>query len=112
MEDGVAFGEDELQKLLVSNIAEMNMNNGSRAAQPRSIGHSILALFAGFVAVVVLSVATDLGLHVGAYIVARLAPFRTREHALIGGDIRTVVSITGAAATGNRVLGPHRYPVA
>ena len=41
------------------------MNNGSinRAAQPRSIGRSILALFAGFVATVVLSLGTDLGLH-------------------------------------------------
>jgi hypothetical protein len=122
------------------------MNNGStsstnRASQPRGIGRSILALFAGFVAGVVLSLGTDLGLHavglwpslgrpmsghlllfatvyrtiygiVGAYIVARLAPFRPLEHALIGGAIGTVLSITGAAATWNRGLGPHWYPVA
>jgi hypothetical protein len=49
---------------------------------------------------------------IGAYIVARLAPFRPLEHALIGGAIGTVLSITGAAATWNRGLGPHWYPVA
>jgi hypothetical protein len=44
---------------------EKEMNNGStnRATQPRSIGRSILALFAGFAAGVVLSLGTDLGLH-------------------------------------------------
>ena len=118
------------------------MNNGStNRGQPRSIGQSILALFAGFVAGVVLSVGTDLGLHavglwpslgqpmsgplllfatlyrtiygiISAYIVARLAPFRPMEHALIGGAIGTVVSIIGAAVTWNRGLGPHWYPVA
>ena len=118
------------------------MNNGSNnQAQPRRIGQSILALFAGFVAGVVLSVGTDLGLHavglwpslgqpmseplllfatvyrtiygiISAYIVARLAPFRPMEHALIGGAIGTVVSIIGAAVTWNRGLGPHWYPVA
>ena len=121
---------------------ENEMNNGStNRGQPRSIGQSILALFAGFVAGVVLSVGTDLGLHavglwpslgqpmsgplllfatlyrtiygiISAYIVARLAPFRPMEHALIGGAIGTVVSIIGAAVTWNRGLGPHWYPVA
>jgi hypothetical protein len=119
------------------------MDNGrtNRAAQPRSIGRSVLALLAGFVVGVVLSVGTDLGLHavglwpslrqpmsgplllfatvyrtvygvIGAYIVARLAPFRPLEHALIGGAIGTVLSITGAAAKWNRGFGPHWYPVA
>jgi len=49
---------------------------------------------------------------IAAYIVARLAPFRPLEHALIGGAIGTVLSIIGAVATWNRGLGPHWYPVA
>ena len=119
------------------------MDNGAidRAAEPRSIGRSILALFAGFVAGVVLSLGTDLGMHavglwpslgrpmsgqmllvatvyrtiygvVSGYIVARLAPRRPLEHALIGGAIGTLLSIAGAALTWNRGLGPHWYPVA
>ncbi len=119
------------------------MNNGSSAktAEPRSIGRSVLALFAGFVAGIVLSLGTDLGLHtvglwpslgqpmsgqllvfatvyrtiygiIAAYIVARLAPSRPLGHALIGGVIGTVVSIAGAAATWNRGLGPHWYAIA
>lgn len=119
------------------------MNNGSteNAAQPRRIGQSIVALFAGFVAGVVLSLGTDFSLHavglwpslgqpmsgrlllvatvyrtmygiISAYIVARLAPHRPLEHALMGGAIGTVLSIAGAAATWNRGLGPHWYPLA
>lgn len=119
----------------------MSNESANRAAQPRNIGQSVLALFAGFVAGVVLSLGTDLGLHavglwpslgqpmsgplllfatvyrtiygvISAYIVARLAPFRPMEHALIGGAIGTVVSVIGAAVTWNRGLGPHWYPVA
>ena len=119
------------------------MSNGSagNASAPRHIGRSILALFAGFVVAVVLSLATDLAIHalgfwpdlrqpmsepllllatvyrtiygaVSAYVVARLAPRGPMEHALIGGAIGTVVSIVGAVATWNRGLGPHWYPVA
>lgn len=119
------------------------MNNGGNngPAPPRSIGRSILALFAGFVVSVVLSLGTDLGLHaiglwpalgqpmsghlllfatiyrtvygvIGSYVIARLAPYRPLEHALIGGAIGTLLSIAGAAATWNRGLGPHWYPVA
>ena len=122
---------------------ETNVNNGTtnKAAQPRSIGRSILALLAGFVAGVLLSIGTDFGLHavglwpslgqsmsgqlllfatvyrtiygiIAAYIVARLAPSRPLRHALIGGAIGTVVSIAGAAATWNRGLGPHWYAIA
>src|SRR6185437_15983132 len=99
---------------------EKKMNNGldTTAAQPRSIGRSIVAVLAGFVAVAVLSLGTDLGLHaiglwpslgqsmpeplllvatvyrtiygvVGAYIVARLAPSQPLEHALVSGVIGT-----------------------
>jgi hypothetical protein len=119
----------------------MNNSSTNKPAQLRSIGRSILALFAGFVAVVVLSLGTDLGLHaiglwpslgqpmsgqlllfatiyrtiygiIGAYIVARLAPLRPLDHALISGAIGTLMSIAGAAATWNRGLSPHWYPIA
>ena len=111
------------------------------AARPRRVGRSILALFVGLVAVVVPSLGTDLALHavglwpslgqamsggllliatvyrtiygvIGAYLVARVAPYRPMEHALISGLIGTVVSIAGAAATWNNGLGPHWYPLA
>ena len=119
------------------------MNNGTanRTAESRSIGRSLLALFAGFVAGIVLSLGTDLGLHavglwpslgepmsgrlllfatvyrtiygiIAAWIVARLAPSRALEHALVGGAIGTIVSIAGAVATWNRGLGPHWYAIA
>lgn len=119
------------------------MNNGSAegATRPRRIGQSALALFAGFVVGVVLSLGTDFGLHavgvwpalgqpmsgpllllatvyrtiygiLSAYIVARLAPYQPLEHALIGGVVGTVLSTAGAAATWNRGLGPHWYPLA
>ena len=119
----------------------MNNGSTHRAAQSRRLGRSILALFAGFVAAAGLSLGTDLGLHavglwpslgqpmsgqlllfatvyrtiygiLSAYIIARLAPYRPFEHALIGGAIGTVVSIAGAVATWNQGLGPHWYPVA
>ena len=121
---------DKLQKVhgVKGHRMEKEMNKGStnRAAQPRSIGRS--------------SFGTDLGMHevglwpslaepmpghllvfatvyrtiysiIGAYIIARLAPFRPLGHALIGGAIGTVLSIIGAA-TWNPGLGPHWYPVA
>ena|SRR5579872_7139016 len=106
----------------------MNASLTVGAARPRRVGRSVLALFVGFVAVIVLSLGTDRALHVvglwpslgqsmpgrlllfatvyrtiygviGAYIVARVAPYRPMEHALISGLIGTVVSIAGAAAT-------------
>ncbi len=108
---------------------------------PGRIGRSILALLAGFVAAVVLSLGTDFTVHAlglwpdmrqpmtpqlfflatvyrtiygigSGYIVARLAPYRPLEHALIGGCIGLVLSIAGAAATWNSGIGPHWYPVA
>ena len=82
---------------------------------PRRIGRSIGAVLAGFLAVVILSLGTDLALHaagifpalgdrmsdslfvlatvyrtiyavLGGYITARLAPNRPMEHALVGGS--------------------------
>jgi hypothetical protein len=50
----------------------------------------------------------------GCYIIARLAPDRPMQHALVGGVVGLVVSILGAAVTWNKgpAFGPHWYPVA
>ena len=92
------------------------------------IGRSILALLAGFVLVVVLSILTDVILHAahvypplgqpspdgllllatiyrtvygvaGSYLTAKLAPFAPLGHAMIGGAIGLVLAIIGAVAT-------------
>jgi hypothetical protein len=98
---------------------------------PRRIGRSILAILAGFIVVVILSIATDLLMHViglypqlgqamsdkllvvatiyrsvysilGSYITARLAPYQPMLHALWGGVIGFVLAIIGAVTTWNR----------
>jgi hypothetical protein len=108
---------------------------------PRRIGRSIGALLAGLVAVVVLSLGTDLALHAagifpalgermsdallvlatayrtvyavaGGYITARMAPNRPMQHALAGGLIGVALGTLGAVMTWNRALGPHWYPLA
>jgi hypothetical protein len=95
---------------------------------PRQIGRSILALLAGFVLVVVLSILTDVILHAagvypplgqpapdrvlvlatiyrtlfgvaGSYLTARLAPYAPMGHALIGGAIGLALSIAGAVVS-------------
>ena len=50
---------------------------------------------------------------VGSYIIARLAPNRPMQHALVGGVVGLVVSIVGAAVTWNKgpAFGPHWYPL-
>jgi hypothetical protein len=132
-----------LEKLLESKMARKRMNNPTavNTHPPRRIGQSILALFVGFVAGVVLSLGTDFSLHavgfwtavsqpmtapllliatiyrtmygiLSAYIVARLAPYRPLQHALIGGAIGLALCVAGAAATWNRGLGPHWYSLA
>jgi hypothetical protein len=94
-------------------------------------GRSILALLAGFVVVVLLSVTTDLALRavgiypgpeqlmsnpllllatvyrtlygvLSSYVTARLAPNRPMQHALIGGAIGLGLSITGAVMNWNK----------
>src|SRR5439155_21479345 len=99
--------------------------------RPRRIGRSIGAVFAGFVAVVVLSLGTDMVLHAtgvfppcgqpmsdallllatvyrtvygvaGSYITSRLAPERPMQHALAGGVMGRIVSIAGTVATANK----------
>ena len=107
---------------------------------PRRVGRSILAVLAGIVVGAALSLGTDALLAavgvfpkvgkqmsdalfalatayrivygiVGSYVIARLAPDRPMQHALIGGVLGLVVSIIGAVVTWNRDLGPHWYPV-
>jgi hypothetical protein len=116
-----------------------NSEIGEGAAQPRRLGRSILALLAGFVVNVVLSLATDLGLQtahvlpqiglgvmndsqsllaaayrtlygvVSSYVVARLAPYAPVGHALTGGAIGLVLATAGMVVTWNKDLGPHWY---
>ena len=104
------------------------MNETNR---PRYIGRSIGAVLAGFVAVVILSLATDAVMHVtgifpplgqpmsnavlllatiyrtifaiaGCYLTARLAPDRPMPHAMVGGVIGLVLSTVGAVVTWNK----------
>jgi len=107
--------------------------------QPRRIGRSVLALIAGFVVNVVMSLGTDfLMVAVGAlpslghgvmndsqsllatsyrtlygvissYFVARLAPYAPVGHALTGGAIGMALAMLGAIVTWNQGLGPHWY---
>ena len=111
-------------------------------APRRRLARSILAVVAGFIIVVILSIGTDAVLHalqvfpplgqrmsdklfliatiyrtvyaiLGTYITARLAPDRPMAHALIGGIIGLILGSVGAAATWSRTeLGPHWYPLA
>ena len=108
-------------------------NSPTLAAQrPKQVGRSVLAVFAGFVVVVVLSLLTDVALYksgmtapvgqrmsdsmllvaaiyrtayavVGCYITARFAPHEPMIHALIGGLIGFVLSIVGVAISWNQV---------
>jgi len=104
-------------------------------------GRSVLAIVAGFVVVVVLSLGTDVVLHllkvfpplgermsdglfvwatayrtiygiVGSYITALLAPRRPMLHAMVGAVIGMIIGSAGAIATWNKDLGPHWYSVA
>src|SRR5215813_8928034 len=117
------------------------MTSGISEKSPSShIGRSILALVAGMLTAIVLSIGTDLGLHavgltpslgqpmsdrwlmlattyrtiygvIASYIVARLAPNRPLQHALVAGFVGLAVSIFGAVVTWNKALGPHWYPL-
>ena len=110
-------------------------NTGTRA--PRRILRSVGAVFAGLVAVFILSLGTDVVLHatgiyppwlkpmstplwlfatgyrivfgvLGGYIAARLAPGRPMAHALVLGVVGLALSIAGAAGTWN--AGPEFGP--
>ena len=115
----------------------------SETYRPRSIGRSIGALAAGFLAVVILSIGTDKVMHAtgifpqigqpmsdtlfllalayrciygvaGSYIVARLAPDRPMQHALLSGLVGFILSTVGVVATWNKgpEFGPKWYPLA
>ena len=49
-----------------------------------------------------------------SYIIARLAPGKPMQHALVGGFLGLVVGVVGAAVTWNKgpAFGPHWYPLA
>lgn len=49
-----------------------------------------------------------------SYVIARLAPDRPMQHALVGGALGLIVSIVGAIVTWNHEppMGPHWYPLA
>ncbi|HUL80035.1 MAG TPA: hypothetical protein VL691_22410 [Vicinamibacteria bacterium] len=113
------------------------MTTTDRPSRLRNRGRSLGAVFAGFVAVVVLSVGTDAALHatgvfppwgqamsdalfllstayrtaygvVASYVTARLAPARPMAHALAGGVLGLAVATAGAVATWN--AGPQFGP--
>lgn len=115
----------------------------SATQQPRRLRRSIAAVVAGIVTGVGLSIGTDLVMHalgflpafgerasdgallaatvyrtvygvLGAYLTARLAPYRPMLHALVLGALGLVVTSAGAAVTWNKgpAFGPHWYPVA
>ena len=106
----------------------------------RRVGRSILALLAGIVVGIVLSLGTDSILHaIGvapslkvrwpnhllvfaasyrsiygifcAYLIARLAPNRPMGHALLAGALGLVASTLGAVGAWNTTAGQHWYPV-
>lgn len=101
------------------------------AQPPRRIWRSIWAVLAGFLAVIAVTLGTDLVLHAlgvypawgqpvtseplmlatfyrvvygigGSHLTARLAPYKPMKHALIGGAIGVVISTAGAALTWNK----------
>jgi len=105
---------------------------------PRRLGASILSILAGFVAVVILSIGTDILLHyvagfpkpgevfsdwqfrwatiyrtlygiIGSYITASVAPARPMMHSLIGGAIGLVLSAAGVVAA--LIVGPKLGPL-
>jgi hypothetical protein len=110
--------------------------------QERNLLRSILAILAGFFAVVVLSLVTDEVLHLlnvyppwgqsmhepalnflalsyrivytvfGSYLAARLAPRNPMRHAMILGFIGLLMGTLGAVATIPMHLGPAWYPIA
>jgi hypothetical protein len=100
--------------------------------QTPRLGRSILAVAAGFIVVIVITLVTDAILHwthfypplgeynpgsvliwatiyrtvygiIGSYITARLSPRRPMKHALIGGLIGVALSTVGAAVTWNHI---------
>ena len=102
----------------------------SETQRPRRIGRSIVAVLTGLLAIVILSIGTDMALHAtgvfppagqpmagalwllatayrivygvaGSYIAARLAPDRPMRHALALGLVGVALSTVGAVVTSN-----------
>jgi len=123
----------------MSNLAATPIVGGN--TPPRRLGRSVWAIVAGFLAVLVLSIVTDVVLHalsifpplgqrmadrlfvwatiyrtiygiIGSYITARLAPYRPMLHAVVGAAIGMILGTVGAVVTWNKDLGPHWYPLA
>ena len=118
----------------------MTTSSTDASAAPRRLGKSIAAVFAGFVAVVVLSIGTDQVFHsldvyppwdqpmtdtglllialtyrvvygvLGSFIAAWLAPRNPMAHAMALGGIGFVLSIIGAITMWH--LGANWYPIA
>jgi len=113
----------------------------TEAQHPSRIGPSIVALLTGIVAGVILTVITDIALHLtgvfppwgqptgdallllatayripfniaGSYVVARLAPDWPMQHALVSGVVGIVAGTVGAVTTWDRGLGSRSYPLA
>jgi hypothetical protein len=110
--------------------------------RPRRMLRSIGAVGAGLLAVIILSLGTDVIMHVakvfppwsermtdglfvlatvyrciyavvGSYLAARLAPDRLMKHALVLGFVGFAVCILGLVVTWNQPeLGPRWYPIA
>ena len=119
------------------------MTDITETNRPRRILRSIGALLAGFLAIVIITTVTDIVLHATGvfppwgqpvsdalfllatvyrivygiacgYIVARLAPDRPVQHALVLGVAGLIVNTIGAVVTWDRgpAFGPHWYPLA
>src|SRR5580658_724550 len=113
----------------------------SESAGERRLGQSILAVVAGIVVGVTLTLGFDAVFqHLGilptlrqrltngpavlavayrmifgvlaAYVTAWLAPYRPMLHAMIGGWLGFFVGVVGTVATWNSDLGPHWYSIA
>jgi hypothetical protein len=107
--------------------------------QSRRVGRSILALLAGILLGIVLSVGTDWVLRVtgvapsqpwpnqllllaviyrsiygviASYVIAWLAPNRPMGHSLLAGGLGTLVSALGVVAAWSTTIGQHWYPIA
>ena len=109
---------------------EESVSSAGSGQPGRQLGRSVWALVAGFLAVVAITLATDLMLHMsgffppmgqpvsdaplavatlyrsiyaifGSYLTARLAPRKPMAHALIGGFIGLIISTVGAVVTWN-----------
>jgi len=113
----------------------------STGSPRRQLGRSVLAVFTGFLVVIVLSLGTDEVLRllqvyppwnqpmpepglnllalsyrlvydtVGSYLMARLAPYAPMRHVWVGAAIGFVLSSAGAVQAIRMNLGPAWYPI-